>query len=104
MAHANSFMKSKPYVANYPPLDEWLKKHSGYCQWQIPLGDSSDPSAYVEAWMFPGGMIAILVVHANQNGWDIYTPSGEPRIDATLADAAGRLGLGGVAATVLRDR
>ena len=95
--------KSKPYVANYPPLAEFLKKHDGHCQWQIPLGgEPEEPSAYVEAWIFPGGMIAVIVVHARQHGWEIYTPTASGRIDETLADAAARLGLGGEAAFVLK--
>lgn len=85
--------KEKPYVANYPPLAAWLKKHEARCMWQVPMGGTFDTAtAYVEGWMF-GGRIAILVVHANGMGWDVFTSGSDSRIKETLEDAEKRLGL-----------
>lgn len=64
--------------------------------WQIPLGGSRDnPTGFVEAWMFSGGRMCIIVVHARQHGWEIYTACDSNAIDATLTDAVTRLKLAG---------
>jgi len=87
-----------PYVENYPPLRDWLKKHEARCMWQLPMqpehGREEPPTAYVEQWMFPKtSRMVVVVVYANKMGWDVFTSSNEHQIDATLEDAEERLGL-----------
>lgn len=77
--------KNEPYVSNYPPLDQWLKKHGAHCLWQMM--DSRTRS--VEAWQV-GTATVIVVVHANQHGWEIFTSLNTLDIAATLADAEQR--------------
>jgi hypothetical protein len=84
-------LKDKPYVSNYPPLDAWLKEHDGRCNWQLPLGDPDEPRGYVECWQVGKGL-ALIIVHAKQLGWELYTAPNTNRIDETLIDAALRLG------------
>lgn len=83
---------NKPWVANYPPLDEWLKKHEARCNWQIPMGDADNPVAYLESYMI-NGHEAIVIVRANRLGWEIFTSGDSNRVDLTMADADARLGL-----------
>lgn len=84
----------KPWIHNYPPLRDWLSKHEARCNWQLPLGNPDRPNAYVESWSFARGTGEILVVvHANQNGWNLYTPHNSLKIDETIADAERRIGL-----------
>jgi len=89
--------QSRAYVANYPPLAAWLKKHEARCFWQLPLGgEPDDPTSYVEHYMFQKDRnigLAIVVVHRNGMGWEIYTPCTSHQIDDTLEDAEKRLGL-----------
>lgn len=84
-------LENKPYVSNYPPLQNFLVKHGAHCMWQLQHGDEDEDygvRAYVEAWIFPKtNRIAIIQIHANKMGWEIYTPAN------TLADTAKRLGL-----------
>jgi len=82
----------QPWVDNYPALKEWLNKHKAFCQWQLPMGDKDAPQAYVECWQI-GNRQVIVLVHAKQGGWNIFTDTNDNRIDATLADATKRLGL-----------
>lgn len=85
---------TKPYVENYPPLHDWLRTIGAQCDWQLPLGPG--PQAYVESYSVRGRPSFIVIVRANQLGWDIFTSLNDGRIDATLADAAKRIGLTGV--------
>lgn len=80
----------KPYISNYPVLDEWLRKHGAFCQWQ--LYDHRHERQSVEGWMF-GSTLAIIVVHADGHGWDIFTPCSNTEVVATFDDAEKRLGL-----------
>lgn len=89
----------KAYIENYPPLDEWLKKHEARCAWQQPMG-GGDPDhkdynpAFVECWVFPKtGRHCIITVQTRKHGWEIYTPGDSNKIDLTLEDAEKRLGL-----------
>lgn len=82
----------EPYVGNYPVLRDWLNQKGARCAWQLMRGPKSAPTQAVEAWTFPGGGIAIVTVHAEQHGWDIFTPAGTTKIDETFADAESRLG------------
>lgn len=77
--------ENKPYVSNYPLLDQWLKKHGAHCLWQMM--DSRTRS--VEAWQV-GTATVIVVAHANQHGWEIFTSLNTLDIAATLADAEQR--------------
>lgn len=91
--------KDKPWVSNYPPLNDFLQDNQARCNWQIRMGGTEDePTGYVEHYLFPNGKVAIVVVHARQEGWDIYIPSDSLKVDETLAEATKRLGLGGKAA------
>lgn len=86
-------MKAKPYLENYPPLRDWLRKHDARCNWQVALGNGPDgPRAYIESWQsraWRGDVI--VVVRADQLGWDIYTSCSSNDIDASLADALARV-------------
>jgi hypothetical protein len=85
-------LKDQPYVSNYPALQRFLAP--ARCNWQLLLGGSEDePAGYVEQHCFPNGRVAIVVVHARNHGWEIFTPGGSVRIDESLADAAARLEL-----------
>jgi hypothetical protein len=90
---------SKPFVSNYPPLQEWLIKHNARCMWQIPSNPKPrdadwdwTPGSYIEQWAI-GRHLFIIVVHSNKMGWDIFTNKETPRIDETLRDVELRLGL-----------
>lgn len=91
----------KPWVSNYPPLQDWLRKHEARCMWQWPCGEPpSDPDerygwtpvAYVECWMVNLKTI-FLVVHARKMGWEIYTALDSPKVDETLREVERRLGI-----------
>jgi len=93
-----------PFVSNYPPLKEWLEVHKARCMWQLPMqcehsyrDDGRDyPTAYVECWLFPAtGRLAVITIHAERHGWEVYTPGDSPKIVEMLADAGARLGVGG---------
>ena len=90
---------NKPWVGNYPPLQQWLDKHDARCLWQIPSSPPDDgdidwaPQFYVEAWSI-GRRIFILTVYSNKMGWYLFTDCDSPRIDESLADAEQRLGIG----------
>lgn len=81
--------KNEPYVSNYPPLDQWLKKHNAHCLWQMMDGPEDQRTRAVEAWQV-GTAIVIVVVHGNQHGWEIFTSLNTLDIAATLADAEQR--------------
>jgi len=86
--------KDKPYVDNYPPLKAWLDRHEARCNWQLPLGGTKDnPTGFVESFMVKDGGEVIVVIHARQLGWNLYTPCHSNGIAATLADADARLRL-----------
>jgi hypothetical protein len=94
MTAAKQKQSSKPYVSNYPDLQAFLDRANARCNWQLRLGGTEDePTGYVEQWMFAGGKVAVIVIHANGNGWDIFTSADRPEIAATLEDAAVRLGV-----------
>lgn len=90
MAHNTTL----PYVANYPPLADWLHKHGARCQWQVTTDGkpASSTNSMVEAWLL-GDSMCIVVVHPNRCGWDIFTPGDDPEVYVTLRDAEERLGL-----------
>lgn len=83
----------EPYVENYPELSEWLKRHEARCMWQLPLGDSEMPTAFVECYLI-GRRLLVVVVNARKHGWELYTALDSVLIDPTLIDAEKRLGLG----------
>jgi hypothetical protein len=84
--------EDQPWISNYLPLDEWLKKYEARCDWQLPLGGSKDdPAAYIEQWGFPNGTSCIVTVYANKGGWNIATPNDESNaVDAAFLDAEDR--------------
>jgi hypothetical protein len=78
--------RNEPWTANYPPLHEWLKRVDGRCLWQQKNGTSM-----IEGWAI-NGVVAIIHVYGNGNGWNIYTACPSNRIDLTLQDAEARCG------------
>lgn len=81
--------ENKPYTANYPPLDAWLKEHATACHWQLPRGPKNKPLSMVECWQV-GDRQVIIVVHAGRRGWEIYSSLNCNAIDASLLDALER--------------
>lgn len=81
--------ENEPYVSNYPPLDQWLKKHGAHCLWQMMDGPEDRRTRAVEAWVI-GTSTAIVVVHRDRHGWEIFTSLNTLDINATLADAEQR--------------
>lgn len=92
-AQAQTDNSNKPWVSNYPALQQWLDDHEAQCAWQLPMGDPDAPSTYVEAWQFSNGRIATITIHGNRSGWNIYTPHPSNLTADSLADAEKRLGL-----------
>ncbi|GMV18629.1 MAG: hypothetical protein AMXMBFR56_68530 [Polyangiaceae bacterium] len=93
---------NEPYVSNYPPLDQWLKKHGARCLWQMLDGPEDQRTRAVEAWQV-GTTTVIVVVHGNQHGWEIFTSLNTLDIAATLADAEQRCRLQTVIVEELPD-
>lgn len=86
-------LSNRAFVSNYPPLDEWLKKHEARCYFQVPVGgDPDDPNGYVEQYIINGNF-CIVMVWANKNGWELYTAGDSMEIAPTFADAEKRLGI-----------
>jgi hypothetical protein len=86
--------KDKPYISNYPPLYEWLQRIEARCMTQVRGGGTDDdPRSYIETYLTPNGRNFIVVVHADQHGWEVFTPCDSNKIEDTLADAELRLGL-----------
>lgn len=81
-----------PYVANYPELRDWLENHNARCVWQLMRGEPDHHTQAVECWAI-GKSLAIVVVHADQHGWEIYTAPDTLRVDETLRDAEIRCGV-----------
>lgn len=54
--------KDKPWISNYPPLQEWLNAHEARCDWQIPYGNKNKPAMYVEQWRTRTGRE--FIIHA----------------------------------------
>lgn len=92
---AKTKTEDRPYVANYPPLAEWLAKIEARCDWQLPIGPKNDPNAYVECYSAPHGNRHpfIVIVYAHNHGWNIFTDERTNKIAATFEDAELRLGL-----------
>ena len=88
---ANRATENDPIISNYPPLDQWLAKHDARRQWKLPGGPISAPSMSVEGWLI-GGQLFLIMVHANQIGWDLFTSCHDRNVKITLADAEARLG------------
>lgn len=85
--------EDQPWVSNYPPLDEWLRKIGARCMSQIRVGGTrTAPDRYVEFW-FVLQRIFIVEVRSRKNGWNIYTDADTGKIDETFRDAEARLGI-----------
>lgn len=83
--------KNKPWVSNYPPLHDFLREIDARCDWQIPYGPARAPTMYVEQWRAPGAAPFIIVVYADQHGWNIFTATLSEKIDATIEDVKRRI-------------
>jgi hypothetical protein len=81
--------KDEPYLDNYPPLKEWLRKIKANCVRQERFGPDM-----IETWM-ANGRGFVLVIRARGHGWNIYTDCDDNGIEATLRDAEKRLGIEG---------
>ncbi len=77
-----------PTATDHPTLAEWLKRVEARLVWAA----LNDASATVEQWRLPDGRAFLIIVYPN-HGWEIFTPLDTVAIDATLRDAARRLGL-----------
>lgn len=86
----------KPWISNYPPLQEWLNKIEARCAEQIPVGGGRNPISYLEKWITPSGRVFLVEVRAYNRGWDIFTASDSNMINETLTDAESRLAIGPV--------
>lgn len=91
--------KDRPYVGNYPPLQEWLDKHGASCQWQVPMQAQPEdadsdwyPTAYVECWLVNQRPV-VLVIHAHRGGWQIYSALDSQLCAESFVDAEQRVGL-----------
>lgn len=86
---------NKPWVDNYPVLQDWLRAIEARCFSQIRTGgDEENPTGYLETYLLPGNVRPFIVeVRANKMGWEIYTPCGSITTWETLEDANRRLGL-----------
>lgn len=80
----------EPYVPNYPDLLAWLEKNGAVCNWQLARGRPGPGYSFLESWSC-NGHVFIVEVRSEGKGWEIYTASGEARIDRTLSDAEQRL-------------
>ncbi len=84
-----------PYVANYPPLRDWLAKHKARRLWQTTQ-DGKLPDEFnssIELWILPNGAGFLLIIRGGKRGWDIYTECGSVDVHETLQDAEARLGV-----------
>lgn len=81
----------KPWVANYPPLQEWLQSRNAQCAWQRPITDDPEApgSGYIEMWLV-GSAQVIVLVRSHQMGWDLFTSCPDGSIVATFNDADAR--------------
>jgi hypothetical protein len=80
----------EPWISNYPPLHDWLMKNEARCDWQLRYGKGRQ-GFMLECWRLPGSMPFIVQVFTQSMGWDVFTPSGDRSVDATLADLAERI-------------
>jgi hypothetical protein len=74
----------EPWISNYPPLEKWLHRPGNCCMWQQRIAPANRDM--IECWLV-NGIVVIVLVHGNGNGWDLFTSANTPNIDATLADA-----------------
>ncbi len=86
-----------PTVRNYPPLETWLHAIGARClDWTFPRAiegaEDDPPRCAIETWQ-ANGTVFMVVIHANRNGWEIFTPGQSNDIKATFADVEARLGI-----------
>lgn len=80
-----------PCVDDYPLLAEWLDRHDARRTWHVFL---LERTFAVESWVVgPKSEEVVIILRADRKGWNLYTPSRSPQVDATLKDAEKRLGL-----------
>lgn len=84
--------KNKPWVDNYPDLKGWLRRIDARGEHQLPIGSAEAPTAYLEIWSRRGVQFCVLV-HANNHGWQLFTPTNSNMVNETLRDAEERLGV-----------
>jgi hypothetical protein len=77
----------EPWVENYPPLYAWLRRKGNRCMWQQRIAPGNRDM--VECWLVNGNP-ALILIHGNNHGWDIFTSANTPKVSATLADADAR--------------
>lgn len=87
--------EDQPWIENYPPLRDWIRKHEMRCVHQIPFGGTkAAPEAYLEAWQAPNCAVMVwMVVRSNKHGWDLMTGVSTNSVTETLEDAERRMGL-----------
>lgn len=83
----------QPWVDNYPPLAEWLKKHEAICLRQLSTTpQKSEPDSYLEEWSINGRAFWIEVLDRGR-GWEIFTTVDTNSIEDTLEHAELTLGI-----------
>lgn len=85
-------IRNEPGVSSYPPLREWLEKIEARCVWQHMNGAPNQRHSAVEMHT-ANGRVFIVVVHAEQRGWEVYSAADTNQITASLLDAEERLGI-----------
>lgn len=80
----------EPWTSNYPPLHDWLMNSEARCDWQLRYGKGG-AGFMLEQWRMPGSLPFIVLVHTKQAGWDVFTPTDDRAIEATLADVRARI-------------
>ena len=81
-------------VNDYPPLKEWLDKHSARFCYALTPPKSDRQSPRIEAWRVKATIVLVVLYPKNaagHGGWDLYTSCGVNKITETLVDAEARI-------------
>lgn len=81
---------NEPWISNYPPLHDWLMENNARCDWQMRYGKGNQ-GFMLECWRLPGSLPFVVQVFTQSMGWDVFTPSGDRKVDETLADLRARI-------------
>lgn len=92
MAQTKKSNEDKPWIENYPELDEWLKTTAARGMWEKTIGEGMGQQM-IRYYLFPNGKAAIVTVWAQQGGYQIWTESAEVKTPEYFTDTEKRLGL-----------
>lgn len=91
---------NKPWVSNYPPLAKWLEDNHARCMWQLASPTKPDdadedwePQSYVECHLVNARPV-IVIVHANRQGWNVFSALDTADIAKSLTDLEARVRVG----------